>query len=452
MFYLYLKNRPIPCYIIFIMPDQIQGLKKRVKPELPGGFRDYAPREARLKQWILDTARRIFEQFGFEPIETSAAQKTEILTGGEADSQKIIFNIRGSQDSASDGESDTSLRFDLTVPLARFIAANPDIAKPFKRYEIGRVWRGERQQAGRYREFTQADADIVGADSPAADAEIIAVIYTTLKNLGIEKFVIRINDRKELETLPAFAGFSTEKLWAALRIIDKKDKIGASGVADELREEFGSTATGKITTFLAAPPETTGTLAAIATMLDAMGIGKKYWSQDRSLVRGLSYYTGPVFETVLTEAPEIGSVFGGGRYDDLVMSFTGQKIPAVGVSLGVDRLIAALEQLGKTENNTALPPQVLILNLIPDATTAYLTMAQELRDVGVNCSLYLGDDTSFQAQLAYALKKETAYIIICGEEEKKKGVIAIKNLQTREQKEIPRGNLKIYFQNIALPS
>ncbi|TSD03303.1 MAG: histidyl-tRNA synthetase [Parcubacteria group bacterium Greene0714_36] len=270
--------------------------KKKVKPDLPGGFRDYGPADARLKQWILDTARRTFESFGFEPLETSAVQKTDVLTGGETDSQKIIFNVRGSQEK----ESDTSLRFDLTVPLARFVATNPEIPKPFKRYEIGRVWRGERQQAGRYREFTQADADIVGAASPAADAEIIAVIYATLRALGIEKFIIKISDRKELSALPTLAGFPAEQLWAALRIIDKQDKIGKSGIADELQKEFGKEPTEKIMAFLAAPPETTGTLAEIAAMLNAMGIEERYWRIDRTLVRGLSYYTGPVFETILT--------------------------------------------------------------------------------------------------------------------------------------------------------
>ena len=425
-------------------------LKERVKPDLPGGFRDYAPRDARVKQWILDTARRTFESFGFEPLETSAVQRTEVLTGGEEDSQKIIFNVRGSQD--KEETSDTSLRFDLTVPLARFVAANPDIPRPFKRYEIGRVWRGERQQAGRYREFTQADADIFGAGTPSADAEIVAVMYATLRALGIEKFIIKIADRKELEVLPVLAGFPPEQLWAALRIIDKLDKIGKSGIADELQKEFGKEPTEKIMAFLASPPETIGTLAEIAAALNAMGIEENYWRIDRSLVRGLSYYTGPVFETILTDVQEIGSVFGGGRYDDLVMSFTGQKIPAVGVSLGVDRLIAGLERLDikpaattRSSGAERSSSGALVLALIPNAEAEYLTMAQEVRSSGIPCSIYLGDDLSFQAQLAYALKKEMAYVIIRGEEEQKRGTVSIKNARTREQKEVPREKLREYF-------
>ncbi|MDP3795217.1 MAG: ATP phosphoribosyltransferase regulatory subunit [bacterium] len=208
---------------------------KRIKPELPGGFRDYAPETAIAKQKILDTARETFEQFGFEPIETSSVQLTEVLTGGEEDSGKIIFNVRSSEKE----EAKNSLRFDLTVPLARFLAENPEIPKPFKRYEIGRVWRGERQQAGRYREFTQADIDIVGTASVDTDTEIIAVIYGTLKNLGITDFVIKINDRRILNALPSYAGFPEEKLWDALRIIDKKDKIGREGICKELESVFG---------------------------------------------------------------------------------------------------------------------------------------------------------------------------------------------------------------------
>ena len=423
----------------------------RIKPDLPGGFRDYGPREARMKQWILDTARMTFESFGFEPLETSAVQRTEVLTGGELDAQKIIFNLSSSAvfgDDTSEKIAEKgklSLRFDLTVPLARFVAGNPDIPRPFKRYEIGRVWRGERQQAGRYREFTQADADIVGSASAAADAEIIALVYTTLKNLGIQNFIITINDRKELDALPSFAGFPTEKQWEVLRIIDKKDKIGAAGAAEELQKEFGKESSEKIMAFLTAPVAAAGTLAEIAEMLDAMGIDRKYWRTDRALVRGLSYYTGPVFETILTEAPEIGSVFGGGRYDDLVMSFTGQEVPAVGVSLGVDRLIAGLERMDATPKVRSATPQVLILNLLPEEKKEYLAMAAELRAAGIAASVYLGSDASLQGQLAYAIKKGVSYIVIIGEEEKKKGVVAVKNLATREQEEIPREKLIAYF-------
>lgn len=417
---------------------------KRIKPELPGGFRDYGPKEARMKQWILDTARRTFESFGFEPLETSAVQKTEVLTGGESDSQKIIFNVRSSQEKEPEKESDASLRFDLTVPLARFIAANPDIPKPFKRYEIGRVWRGERPQAGRYREFTQADVDIVGSAGVGADTEIAALIYTVLKDLGIENFVIKINDRKEFASLPSSTGFDEVKLWDALRTVDKKDKIGEAGVAEELEKTFGGTVAKNIMAFIAAPAGTSGALAEITQGLEAMGIPARFWEIDRAMVRGLSYYTGSIFETVLTDAPEIGSVFGGGRYDDLVSGFTGQGIPAVGASLGVDRLLAAMEKLGKNPPEK-VSREALVLNLDQSLKSEYFALAAELRAAGIACSLYLGNESSFQGQLTYAVKKEIPYVLIWGSEEKKNGVVSVKNLQTRVQTEIPREKILEYF-------
>ena len=348
----------------------------------------------------------------------------------------------------STDDSGMALRFDLTVPLARFVAANPEIPKPFKRYQIGTVWRGERQQAGRWREFTQADVDIVGSSSLDADAEIAAIIYMTFKNLGVEKFIIKYNNRKILNALPSFAEFAAEKLWDALRIIDKRDKIGEAGVQEELTKEFGGNVADKITAFITssgAGQRGSEEYEKIRAMLGDFAPGaEKYFIVDFSLVRGLSYYTGSVFEVILTDAPEIGSVCGGGRYDDLVAIFTGQKIPAVGVSIGVDRLFAAMEKLGTLKKKQTLT-EVLILQVDDNLKNEYRTMAVELRAAGINTALYLGDDLNFKAQLAYALKKEIPYVVIYGAEEKQKGVVAIKNLQTREQKEIRRENFAEYF-------
>ncbi|MDZ4299435.1 MAG: histidine--tRNA ligase, partial [Candidatus Sungbacteria bacterium] len=404
--------------------------ERRIAPELPSGFRDYSPTETIAKQAMIDTIRTTFELFGFDPLETSSVQRTEVLTGGEEDSGKIIFNVKGSQEK----ESDSSLRFDLTVPLARFMAANQDIPKPFKRYQIGTVWRGERSQAGRYREFMQADVDIVGSSSLDADAEIIGVIYATLKNLGIDDFLIKINDRKELQKLPAFAGFAEEKLWPTLRIIDKLDKIGERGVQAELVKEIGDTAAKKVARFLNDTTSANGNLADLLEPVRQINITEQYCRVDRSLVRGLSYYTGAVFETILTTMPEIGSIFSGGRYDDLVARFTGQPISAVGASIGVDRLFAALEKLGKADGQ-GTKTRMLILQLDELLKNEYLAMAQELRGAGMNTALYLGDDRAFQAQLAYAVKKEIPFVIIYGDQEKRKDIVTIKNLATREQQE-----------------
>ena len=338
------------------------------------------------------------------------------------------------------------------------MAANPDIPKPFKRYQIGTVWRGERPQQGRYREFMQADVDIVGSSSIDADAEIATIIYTVFKNLGIENFVINYNNRKMLNMLPDFAGFSEEKLWDALRIIDKKDKIGEDGIRDELRKIFTETVAGKILEFL--EPDSLDILngegltdyGEIASALcrnaglDADDV-KKFFKLERPLVRGLSYYTGSVFEVTLSDAPEVGSVCGGGRYDELVAQFTGQNIPAVGVSFGVDRLFAAMEKLGTFQKKQTLT-QVLILQLDAKLKDDYRAMAQELRTAGINTALYLGDESMLNAQLNYAIKKEIPYVVICGSREKEKRIVAIKNLVTREQKEIPRNELDNYFKKI----
>lgn len=447
------------------MTDQTKAKKqkpsaagKRIKPELPAGFRDYGPADAIAKQGMIDTIRTTFERFGFDPLETSSVQRTEVLTGGEEDSDKIIYRIRPAQRGEIVGEEardENSLRFDLTVPLARFMAANPDILKPFKRYQIGTVWRGERPQAGRYREFMQADVDIVGSSSIDADAEIAMIIYTVFKELGINSFVINYNNRKMLDKLPGCAGFSEEKLWEALRIIDKKDKIGVDGVRNELKKTFSEKIADKILEFLMSDFEPTlqgegfqeyGKIAGMLFQNTGRDVDRvnKFFKLERTLVRGLSYYTGSVFEVMLPDAPEVGSVCGGGRYDELVAQFTGQNIPAVGVSFGVDRLFAAMEKLGMTTKKQTLT-QVIVLQPNTDLKDDYFVMAQELRAAGVNTALYLGDDPMLRGQLNYALKKEIPYVVICDEQEKTKGTVAVKNLATREQTEIPRDKLVEYF-------
>ena len=452
-----------------IMPKKIKTPKSqpKIKPELPGGFRDYGPAETILKERIVEKIKKTFENFGYDPMQTPAVERTEVLTGGEKESQKIIFNVKGSQESfdkAQDKKDGASLRFDLTVPLARFLAANPEIPKPFKRYQIGASWRGESPQAGRYREFLQADVDIVGSSSTEADSEIVAVIYQIFKNLGINKFLIKINNRKVLNGLPAYAGFPEKKLWDGLRIIDKKDKIGMEAVLKELTKIFKKKSAEKIAEFInisgdaktkllrarelfkgtAVSDEGIKELADIARSLNASGADPNNWEIDFSTVRGLGYYTGPVFEASLTGASGLGSVAGGGRYDNLLIPFTGQKIPAVGVSIGVDRLFANLEKLGLLKKKQTLT-KILILNLSESLRPEYLALAKDLRGANVNTAIYLGDDRVFQAQLAYAVKKEIPYVIIYGEEENKKGGFTVKNLVTREQKEIPKGNILQYF-------
>ena len=301
-----------------------------------------------------------------------------------------------------------------------------------------------------------------------ADAEIIAIISTTLKNLGIENFSIKINNRKILNALPELAGFSSGRLWEALRIIDKEDKIGTEKVIEEFEKVFNADVAKQIQFFLKnireeksagfttlskqkvveeGDYELQKVFASIRGTKLELEEGQKIFL-DPTLVRGLSYYTGTVFEAILTDAPEIGSVFGGGRYDDLVMRFTGQPIPAVGASLGVDRLLAAMEKLEMKKPDSA-GLRVLIFNVDQTLMGEYLAMAQELRGTGVNAALYLGDERAFQAQLAYAVKKEFSYALIYGAEEKKRGVVAVKNLMTRKQEEISKEKVAEFFYHLS---
>ena len=434
--------------------------EKRVKPELGSGFRDYGSGDAILRQRLLEKIRKTFEDFGFDPMETPAVERTEVLLGGEKESGKIIFNVRGSKEK----KSDLSLRFDLTVPLARFLAVNPEIPKPFKRYQIGNVWRGESPQAGRYREFLQADLDIAGASSTDADAEIIAVIWKTFKNLGLSKFIIKINNRKVLNGLPQYAGFPEKKLPELLRLVDKKEKIGEEALKKELKKVFKEKVAAKIWEIIAisgdtktrlikaretlrgnaAAEEGINELIEIARNLNTAGVLPENWEIDYSVARGLGYYTGSVFETYLTDAKEFGSVASGGRYDFLTVPFTGQKLPTVGGSIGVDRLYAVFEKLNLLKKKQT-SVKVLILNLLPELKKEYLELAQVMRAANINTSFYLGDDRAFQAQLAYAVKKEIPYVVILGENESKRSTVTVKNLVTREQKEIPKEKIVEYF-------
>ena len=361
------------------------------------------------------------------------------------------------------GDQDVTLRFDLTVPLSRVVAAYPEIIKPFKRYQIGPVWRKEKPQAGRFREFAQFDADIVGSDSTLADAEIIVLMYETFRNLGLENFVIRFNDRKILNGLSEVAGFKKEKAMDVFRILDKLEKVGLDETVKELKRkpenEFDESALAltdssiiEIKEFLALSEKSTDlieklkdffrgvTIAEegiqeceeIIRYLKVLDIPEKNWKFDLSIARGLGYYTGPVFETTLTDLPGIGSVFSGGRYDELVMRYTGEKIPATGASVGVDRLIAALEKLGKIKKTVATA-KVLLTIIDQRFVEKTLRLAQRMRKDGINPEIYLAKGNNLREQLIYAAKRNIPFITILGEEENNAGKIKLKDMTKREE-------------------
>lgn len=444
--------------------------KKTIKPEVLGGFKDMLPREALILQKIVDTVKIVYQSFGFLPLETPTMESLDVLTGGE-ETEKSIFVariLRGAEDKGvADAEwaDNFALRFDLTVSLARVIAAYPDLPKPFKRYQLGRVFRGEKPQAGRFREFFQLDFDTIGADTINADIETIVVMYECLKALGINNFTVRFNTRKVLNGLAEVVGLQS-KAKELLRIIDKLDKIKEAGVKAELMRqpdnEFDESALAmsetdaeRILGFLRIKNddpqqilaqldeyfagnngeclEGVAELRNITKTLDALAIPRRNWKIDLSVARGLDYYTGPVFEAVLDDMPEIGSVFAGGRYDGLTNRFMpDSNIAGVGASIGVDRLIVAMQKLGLIEAKESLT-EVLVTIFDPKFEGESMALAAELRQAGFTTELYLGNDRTMRAQFAYAAKKGILFAVIIGETESRDGVVALKDLTMRQQ-------------------
>ncbi len=438
----------------------------KIEPKLPTGFRDYLPDEAAVRERILETVKREFRLAGFSPLETPGLEREAVLTGGDPDFKKQIFRagIPGMKE-------ELALRFDLTVPLARVAASYPNaLPRPFKRYQIGEVWRGERPQAGRFREFLQCDADIVGSSSILADADIVNLIYRVMTALGFRNFLIRVNNRKVLNGLPAFAGFPEKNLSQVLRAIDKLDKQDWSEVKKELAlKDGGALSTAAIAAvkrfldiekgsraetlteaqkLLAGSKEVAQGLSELAELgraLAALGVPDKNWTIDFSVARGLGYYTGPVFETVLPEAPQFGSVMSGGRYDGLVGRFGNANVPATGVSVGLDRLFAAMKGLGMVKDGA--DAGIIVLNFDPATTEACLGVLSDIRDVGLTAEIYLGAEKTLRGQLSYAVKKNYAGVVILGGAEMQKGVAQVKVLKTHDQMTVPLTEVAAYFQS-----
>lgn len=427
-----------------------------VEPRLLRGFRDYLPAQMNARLRMIATIRGVYERYGFLPLDTPAQEYRVTLMGYGEENTRQIFTFQNPE------EEDVALRFDLTVPLARVVAQYPDIPLPFRRYQVATVWRADKPDPGRFREFTQFDIDSVGTTSMAADVEILCAMYDALRALGLERFTIRFSDRKVLNSLLDFAGIPRERAHGVFRVLDKLEKIGVDGVAAELTsgriDVSGDTIPGlglsrdqveKVKRFLAIPsgkrkdvlaalknlfaavpssPEALDELVKICDSLEILSIPEENVILDQSIARGLDYYTGPVFEAVLTDAPEFGSVFGGGRYDGLIERFIGRKIPGVGASIGVDRLFAALQKLGlvKTPPATA---EVIVTVMEPSKLAEYQKLTRELRQAGINTEMYLGDETSLGKQLQYANRQEIPLAVIIGSDEFSTGEVTIKNLR-----------------------
>jgi len=458
-----------------------------VKPERPGGFLDFLPSDYLAREKMLQAIEHVFRSFGFDPIETPRIEFKKTLAGETSDTGKNIFHIKHTED-----DEPLALPFDHTVPFARILAANPYNARsktgirlPWRRMVVGPVFRADNPQHGRFRQFYQFDADIAGSSSMMADAEIIALMVQTMTSLNVSKFRIRLNNRKILNGLSFICKINdrpsvsqkniTQEI---MRILDKLDKIGKDSVIKELKRSpetpddpapnISDEAASKIISFL----DIQGTnaekiesckqifhdckiamdgiteLETILTYLDVMEIPSDKIQIDFSIARGLDYYTGPVMEMELIDAPQFGSVFSGGRYNNLVSRFTGKELPAVGASIGVDRLFAALSHLKTIDRSRQTVTDIMIIRIAKERDTDYLKIAHILRVSGFRTEICLIEDTTFKRQFNFAISRGVRFVIICGDNEFEKQVVQVKNLETRHQEEIPVDRLVEYLKEL----
>ena len=434
------------------------GGKKRVlvKPQLLSGFRDFLPAQMLLRQQVIGILRDVFERHGYEPFDTPALEYAATLTGKYGEDEKLLYRF------TDHGGREVGLRYDLTVPLARVAALHAnDLVLPFKRYHIAPVWRGDRPQRGRFREFFQCDVDTVGSPSMLADAEAIATVADALTALGFPEFTIQINDRRIITGLAKLAGIADEQAGQVYRSIDKIEKIGPSGVRTELIERGVDaeaadrvialvTMRGSDAEVLAELRERAANFPEVVAgandlerllgFLGGLGVARENYALQLSMVRGLDYYTGPVFE-IAVERPKVGSIGGGGRYDGLIGSFSGRDVPATGFSLGLERAFEVIAEFG------LLPPirtvaQVLVAIMRgneDDGVADALALVSELRAAGLRAEVYLNERRGLRDQLSYADRKGVPFLAIVGEDERASGQVKLRELANREDRLIPRG-------------
>ncbi|MGC8812136.1 MAG: histidine--tRNA ligase [Candidatus Aenigmatarchaeota archaeon] len=408
------------------------------------GTRDFLPEEMIIRQKILDKIKNVFEVFGFQPLETPAIESWEILSAKGAGGEEILKETYNFEDL---GKRRVGLRYDLTVPLARVIASNPNLPLPFKRYQIQNVWRYGDVSKGRLREFLQADIDIVGSESMLADAEVIACAISCLNSLGLKNFLVRINNRKILSALVKFAGIE-EKASDVFRSIDKLEKIGEEKVKKELEERgIPKETIKKIFDFIKVEnpekifdkikdlsfeegKEGIDELKEIASYLEKMKVGAKV-KIDLSLARGLDYYTGPIFE--ISAEKKIGSIAGGGRYDKLIGIFAGREVPATGISLGIERIIEVMkERMVETKKSKV---EVFVATVSKDVLKKSLEIIQKLRESGIRVDFDLRE-RNLTRQLEYANSLGIPFVLIIGERELKEKKFKLRDMEKKIEKEM----------------
>ena len=422
------------------------------KPRTLSGFMELLPAPQQQMERMMEVLRETYSLYGFTPLDTPAVESAEVLLAkGGGETEKQIYRFQK-------GDSDLALRFDLTVPLAKYVALHySDLSFPFRRFQIGKVYRGERAQRGRFREFYQADIDIIGDGklSVVNEAEIPAIIYRTFTALGLKRFIIRVNNRKILGGFYAMLQL-TEKSGDIMRTVDKLDKIGPEKVktilmednglstqqADEILKFIGISGTDVLTQLEQYEGKNDlfdlglAELKTVVENLGAFGVAEENFAVDLTIARGLDYYTGTVYETTLLDHPEIGSVCSGGRYDNLAEYYTDKQLPGVGISIGLTRLFYVLgEQKMLNPELPTAAADVLILPMTQELTPS-IALATRLREAGIRTQLYT-EEKKFKAKMTYADKMGFPYVIFLGEDEIADGVVACKDMSCGEQTKLP---------------
>ena len=427
---------------------------EKIKPRTLSGFMELLPARQMQMERFLQVLRETYSLYGFTPLDTPVIEAAEVLLAkGGGDTEKQIYRFEK-------GGSDLALRFDLTVPLAKYVAQNYGVLSfPFRRFQIGKVYRGERAQRGRFREFYQADIDVIGDGQLdiVNEAEIPAIIYRTFTALGLQRFQIRVNNRKILGGFYSMLGLG-EKAGDIMRTVDKLEKIGPEKVTEILTEDLGvSDADAEAILSFISIRDSNGQvlealeawrgrdalfdqgleeLKAVAGYLSAFGVPERNFAVDLTIARGLDYYTGTVYETAMLDHPEIGSICSGGRYDNLAEYYTDKKLPGVGISIGVTRLFYVLEEQGMlSDRMVTAPADVLVIPMSDDLQAAIQT-ATALRDAGIRTQLYT-EKKKFKARIGYAAKLGIPYAVFLGEDEIAQGVVSCKDLAAGQQQTLP---------------
>lgn len=401
--------------------------KKIIEPRTLAGFRDFLPEEMMIRKKVLSVLSGIFEKYGFSPLENPTLEYQDILLGKSSpEAEKLMYLFK------DPGGRDVGMRYELTVSTARVLAQYPQLPKPFKRYQIQPVWRADKPQKGRYREITQCDIDIFGTTSPLADAEIMTIIYESLKNLNFKEFTIRINSRQILFEIMEKAGVKPEKYLTAIQTLDKLDKKTQDEVEKELsNKDFSTQIIKKIFDSLK-KAEPNQNLKEIFSAMEKLGVPKEYYKFEPFLSRGLDYYTGVVFETSVTQ-PKVGSVTGGGRYDELVGKFIGLDLPATGTSFGIDRICDVITELNLWPDIEKTTSKVLVTVFNQELLEKSIEITNFLRGKEINTEIYLDASAKLDKQLKYADQKGIPFVVIIGPDEAKNNLVTLKTLVTKVQ-------------------